>query len=83
MTETTAERIASSLERIASVLEMLATPTEAPPDEPMPEPTCSHPEDQRLQLGATNGWQCMAPNCGFRQMPSPPSGPGTTIRDRP
>jgi ribosomal protein L37AE/L43A len=46
-------------------------------------PTCTHPEDQRISFGVTNGqadWQCRI--CRFRT-PCLPLDPETTTRDHP
>ena len=57
-------RIAEALERIATVLERAVTM----PETPTPA-ACTHPVDQRIDFGVTDGvedWQCGVKGCGFR-----------------
>jgi hypothetical protein len=68
MTDDQAERIASALERIADRLELLTAEPSVEPPPTSEEMPCLHPEDQRLALGATNGWVCTA--CQYRESPS-------------
>jgi len=61
------ERIATALERIAELMELLTVEPAAEPQTTEVIP-CPHPEDQRMALGATNGWICLA--CQHRENPS-------------
>lgn len=61
------ERIATALERIAELMELLTVEPTAEPPTPEEIP-CPHPQDQRLALGATNGWICQG--CQHRENPS-------------
>lgn len=57
-------RAVEALERIADRLDLLTVETSQEPE----APTCRHPKDQRMALGATNGWTCQA--CGRTKRPS-------------
>lgn len=61
------EPLRKQLERIADLLQLLIVPE---PDPILESTECPHPEDQRADLGTTNGepeWECKA--CGFRTHP--------------
>lgn len=60
------ERIATALERIADHSELLTT--ELPTDAETGPTPCSHPPEQRMPLGGTNGWICQ--QCQHQQSPS-------------
>ena len=68
MTDRTADRIARALERIADLMTLLTvepTPLPAMESEELP---CSHPKEQRMPLGSTNGWICLL--CQLQQLPT-------------
>jgi hypothetical protein len=68
MTDRTADRIARALERIADLMTLLTvepTPQPAMDSEELP---CLHLDEQRMPLGSTNGWMCLA--CQHLQEPT-------------
>lgn len=51
-------RIADALTHQALLMVQAMAPSPEP--EPQEPPTCPHPEDQRMQLGQTTGFKCLA-----------------------
>lgn len=69
MTEAQAERLIAAVERLGALVELALTPDEPPaaPDQ------CTHPIEQRIDFGVTDGhrdWQCGVPGCGYRSTTS-------------